>query len=100
MKKGLGHIDSTSAWNSNVGLVGHNRGTNDYFGRLKELKAGDEMTYTTSLGSRTYTVQSVERISDTDWSELQPTEDNRLTLITCVEEVPSQRLCVTAVEKQ
>ncbi|WP_418440530.1 sortase domain-bontaining protein, partial [Anaerotignum lactatifermentans] len=46
MKKGVGHLASTSCWNGNIGLVGHNRGTNDYFGKLKKLDIGDEMTYT------------------------------------------------------
>ena len=100
MKKGIGHIASTSCWNGNIGLVGHNRGTSDYFGKLKKLKPGDEMSYTTKLGTRTYVVDSVSKISDTDWSKLQYTSDNRLTLITCVEDVGSQRLCVQAVEKR
>lgn len=99
MKKGVGHLPSTSCWNGNIGLVGHNRGTNDYFGDLKKLKIGDEMTYTTNLGTRTYVVKSITKISDTNWSRLQYTSDNRLTLITCVEDVPNKRLCVQAVEK-
>jgi len=100
MKKGIGHISSTSCWNGNIGLVGHNRGTNDYFGKLKKLKPGDQMTYETNLGKRTYVVQSVTKISDTDWSKLQYTSDHRLTLITCVENVGDQRLCVQATEKK
>ncbi|WP_419002540.1 class D sortase [Anaerotignum lactatifermentans] len=99
MKKGVGHLASTSCWNGNIGLVGHNRGTNDYFGKLKKLDIGDEMTYTTKLGTRTYVVKSITKISDTDWSKLQYTSDNRLTLITCVEDVGDQRLCVQAVQK-
>ena len=71
-----------------------------HFGKLKKLKPGDEMSYTTKLGTRTYVVDSVSKISDTDWSKLQYTSDNRLTLITCVEDVGSQRLCVQAVEKR
>ncbi len=100
MKKGVGHIASTSCWNGNIALVGHNRGTSSHFGRLKKLQPGDEMSYTTKLGTRTYVVDSVSKISDTDWSKLQYTSDNRLTLITCVEDVGSQRLCVQAVEKR
>ena len=99
MKKGVGHLPSTSCWNGNIGLVGHNRGTNDYFGDLKNLEIGDEMTYTTNLGTRTYIVKYITKISDTDWSRLQYTSDNRLTLITCVEDVPDKRLCIQAVEK-
>lgn len=99
MKKGVGHLASTSCWNGNIGLVGHNRGRNDYFGKLKRLEIGDEMTYTTKLGTCNYVVKSITKIADTDWSKLQYTSDNRLTLITCVENVGNQRLCVQAVQK-
>lgn len=100
MKKGIGHISSTSTWNGNTGFVGHNRGSSGYFEKLKKLSGGDEMTYTTILGTRTYVVESVSKIAETDWSKLEYTNDNRLTLITCVEDVPNQRLCVQAVEKR
>ena len=98
MKKGVGHIASTSAWDVNIGLVGHNRGSNDYFRKLKNLELGDEITYKTKLGTREYEVTFIGRISETDWSRLQYTDDNRITLITCVEDVPDKRLCVQAVE--
>lgn len=98
MKKGVGHIASTSAWDGNIGLVGHNRGSNDYFRKLKNLELGDEITYKTKLGTREYEVTFIGRISETDWSRLQYTDDNRITLITCVEDVPDTRLCVQAVE--
>lgn len=100
MKKGIGHISSTSTWNGNAGFVGHNRGSSGYFQKLKNVSEGDEITYTTILGTRNYIVQSVSRISETDWTKLEYTNDNRLTLITCVEDVPNQRLCVQAVEKR
>ena len=100
MKKGIGHIVSSSCWNSNIGLVGHNRGVNDYFGKLKDLKTGDAMTYTTTLGTRIYTVVFAGEIANNDWSYLQYTTDNRLTLITCVADHPEYRYCVQAVEKK
>ncbi|MDL2272988.1 class D sortase [Oscillospiraceae bacterium OttesenSCG-928-G22] len=100
MKKGVGHIDSTSAWNGNIGIVGHNRGVTLHFGKLKNLKAGDEITYSTTLGSRTYVVTTVQKIASDDWSYLQYTTDNRLTLLTCVENQPQYRLVVQAAEKR
>ncbi len=100
MKKGIGHIASTSLWNSNIGLTGHNRGVNANFGRLKDLKIGDEMTYTTKLGTRTYAVVFAGKIPNNDWSYLQYTTDNRLTLITCVADQPEYRYCVQAAEKK
>lgn len=99
MLKGVGHIDSTSAWNGNIGLSGHNRGVTYHFGKLKNLSLGDEITYTTSLGTRTYVVTAVQKIASNDWSWLRYTTDNRMTLITCVANQPAYRLVVQAVEK-
>lgn len=99
MKKGIAHFQSTSYWDGNIGFAGHNGSANySYFGELNKVQKGDLITYTTELGSRTYTVTDIWTISDEDWSHLERTEDNRLTLITCVSD-PSKRLCVQAVEK-
>jgi LPXTG-site transpeptidase (sortase) family protein len=98
MLKGAGHIASTSAWLGNIGIVGHNRGVTNNFGRLKELSAGDIIQYTTTLGTRQYRVTFVGRLAETDWSKLQFTHDNRITLVTCVEDIPAQRLVVQGVE--
>ncbi len=53
---------------------------------------------TTSKGTRTYAVTHISQISSTDWSYLSATTDNRLTLITCVENQPALRWCIQAVE--
>ena len=91
MKKGIGHFESTSVWDGNVGLAGHNRGAAAYFGFVKNLEIGDEIIYTTPYGTRTYAVYSKEKISETDFSSLEWTANNRLTLITCVEDSPVLR---------
>ena len=98
MKKGLGHYDSTSAWDGNVGVCGHNRGTKYAIGSIKDLKQGDTITYTTVYGTRTYAVTLVKIISNTDWSYLQATSDNRITLTTCLADHPESRVVVQAVE--
>ena len=69
MKKGLGHYSSTSAWNGNVAMCGHNRGSKYVIGSIKDLEQGDTITYTTIYGTRTYAVTSVKIISNTDWSD-------------------------------
>ena len=71
----------------------------NYFEKVKDLKTGDEIIYITPGGIKTYQVELSIVIEDTDWSYLQETEDNRITLITCVRNQPSKRLCVQAVEK-
>lgn len=98
MKKGLGHYSSTSAWDGNVGVCGHNRGSKYAIGSIKDLKQGDTITYTTIYGSRTYRVTLVRIISNTDWSYLQPTPDNRITLTTCLADHPESRVVVQAVQ--
>jgi len=100
MKKGLGHYSSTSAWNGNVCVCGHNRGAKYVIGDIKNLERGDTITYTTIYGTRTYAVASVKIISNTDWSYLQSTADNRITLTTCLANHPESRVCVQAVEKK
>jgi len=98
MRRGVGHIQDTSMWNSNIGIAGHNRGTNAYFGGLHSLNLGDVIIYITNSGERKYQVTFVGQIGYRDWSMLQHTSDNRITLITCVMNTPSRRLAVQAVE--
>lgn len=98
MSKGLGHYSSTSAWDGNVGLCGHNRGSKYVIGSIKDLDVGDTITYTTALGVRTYQVSTVEIIDNDDWDYLQSTSDNRLTITTCLADHPENRVCVQAVE--
>lgn len=100
MKKGLGHYSSTSAWDGNVAVCGHNRGAKYVIGSIKNLKPGDTITYTTVYGTRTYQVTTVQIISSTDWSYLQSTADNRITITTCLADHPESRVCVQAVEKK
>ena len=100
MAKGLGHYRSTSGWDGNVGICGHNRGAKYVIGAIKDLKVGDVITYTTVYGTRTYQVSSVNTILNTDWSYLQATADNRVTLTTCLANHPEYRVCVQAIEKK
>ena len=101
MKKGIAHYKTTSAWNGNIGLCSHN-GTTSYcwFRDLYKLKKGGVVTYRTALGTRTYEVTEIKEIDETDWSMLGRTEDNRITMTTCIDGKPSKRLVVQAVEKQ
>lgn len=96
----VGHIENTATYDGNIGLAGHNRGCkNSYFARLNELKIGDEIIYKTKFYERTYVVDNIQVILETDWSLLQSTEENKLSLITCITNKRKQRLCVQATEK-
>ena len=100
MNQYVGHFENTSLWDGNIGLAAHNRGYPvNYFANIKDLQIGDEIIYETENQTRTYLVNEVTIIEDTDWSYLQLTEDNRITLITCVENEPSYRRCIQGIEK-
>ena len=49
-------------------------------------------------GTRTYSVTSISKISETDNSMLENTSDNCVTLFTCVRDQREYRWCVRAVE--
>ena len=98
MQKGVGHFPSTSAWDGNIGLCGHNRGSSYNIGAIKDLEVGDTIRYETSLGTRSYAVSAVRIIDWTDWSYLNATPDNRITIITCLADQPTRRVCVQGVE--
>ncbi len=99
LAKGAGHFPSTSIWDGNVAVAGHNRGANCYFGDIHKLTQGDTITLTTKLGTRTYTVTGVFKVEETDSSMLAATSDNCITLYTCVRDQSAYRWCVRAVEK-
>jgi len=99
LAKGAGHFEDTSIWAGNVCVAGHNRGTNCYFGKIHTLNIGDEITLTTKLGTRTYCVTSVQKVSETDTSGTASTSGNRITLYTCVRNESAYRWCVTAEER-
>ena len=95
----IGHFPSTSIYEGNVGLASHNSGSQgDFFKNLKKIKIGSEIFYQTNYGTKRYVVTTKEVISEEDWSYLQETEDNRITLITCVAGQKDKRLCVQAIE--
>lgn len=73
-------------------------GTNNYFGQIHILDAGDRITLTTKLGTKTYEVTTVSKVSETDRTGLEETGESCLTLYTCVRDQRDLRYCVRAVE--
>lgn len=98
MAKGAGHYSGSGIYTGNIALFGHNRGSHPYFGKLKNVKIGDKIEYKTNQGTKTYEVTFVGSIASTDFSYTNEMGDNRITLITCIANQPSLRLCVQAVE--
>lgn len=62
------------------------------------MQFGDIITYQTNFFTRNYKVDNIQTVLETDWSLLQETEQNKLTLVTCVANKKLQRLCVQATE--
>lgn len=101
LSSAIGHFTSTSLYAGNVGLASHNGGeSGDFFRNLNKIKKGSEIYYQTSYGTRRYIVKEIKIIEETDWSMLENTDDNRLTLITCVKGKSSKRLCIQAFESE
>ena len=97
----VGHFENTSRKQGNIGLAAHNRGYEvNYFKDLKLLQKGDEIKYRFNEFEKIYEVKKCRIIRDTEWEYLEETEENMLTLITCVENQPQYRRCIQAVEKE
>ena len=95
----VGHFEETAKDIGNIGLAAHNRGYKvNYFQDLKKLEEGDEILYKYNGKQRKYFVKIHKIIKDTDWTLLENTEENRITLITCVENEPEYRRCIQAIE--
>lgn len=101
MDKYVGHFEETSKSIGNIGLAAHNRGyENNYFENLKKLKEDDKIIYHYNDIIKTYIVTKHKIISDTDWTYLEETQSNTITLITCVENKPEYRRCIQGIEKK
>lgn len=95
----VGHFPSTSDFDGNIGLAAHNRGyKKNYFMNINKLKIGDEIIYKIDNKTRIYKVSNKLEIDSYDWSYLNQTVDNTITLITCIDNNPTKRLVVQAVE--
>lgn len=99
LKDYIGHIEETDTYDGNIGLAAHNRGNKySYFARINELEEGDIITYKTKFHTRQYKVDNIQVIFETDWKLLESTEENKITMITCIANKRNQRLCVQATE--
>lgn len=97
LRRGVGHFRSSSIWNGNVCLAAHNRGYKyNYFQEIKKLEVGDVIKYKTENGEKEYKVVSNKIIKETDWSSIQNTKENKITLITCEENKREYRRCIQA----
>lgn len=95
----IGHFTQTPSIEGNIGLVGASAGYKEnHFAELEKLQQGDVIIYIKGENRKEYKVTTNVIISQTDWSYLSKTQDNRITLITGILEQPENRRCVQAVE--
>lgn len=101
LNKYIGHFEETDYKKGNIGLAAHNRGYSvNYFNKIKLLKKGDILEYQKNEYKAKYKVQSKKIIKDDDWQYLERSDEDIITLITCVENKPKLRLCVQAVKEE
>ena len=79
---GVGHVDGTARPNrpGNCVLAGHR---DREFGFLRRLVVGDRIRMRTAGAVREYLVERIEVLPATSISILDPTGEDRLTLLTC-----------------
>lgn len=95
----IGHFTDSNFLEGNVALAGHNRGySKNYFENLKKLKGNELIVYQTKQETKTYKVCEIKEVSVTDVEVVAPTEDNRITLVTCVENNSNLRLVIVGKE--
>ena len=99
MSKSVGHFEESSLLKGNVALAAHNRGYKmNFFENINDLSIGDELIYIVNNVENRYKIVIKEVIDDRNWKHISNTLDNRLTLITCVENKPENRLCIQGVQ--
>jgi sortase A len=78
----VGHIPATAlpGQPGNVGVAGHR---DTFFRRLKDLRTGDEIRFSTLSGDFKYVVESLTVVEPDDVAVLAPSPQNVLTLVTC-----------------
>ncbi len=95
LNKYVAHFEESAYFKGNVCLAAHNRGYDvNYFKDIKLLEIGDEIIYQFKSLRLKYIVNSTKIINDTDIYVINPSKENKITLITCVENEPEKRRCI------
>lgn len=100
LEKAIGHFSETPFFSGNICLAAHNGGYKySFFENLKDIKLNAEISYITKYSEKKYYVSEIKEIAETDLSVLNQTENNQLTMITCITNQREKRLCVIAKER-
>jgi len=82
LNRGVGRIEGTAQIGEvgNIGIAGHRDG---FFRGLKDIETGDTMELETLTGTQRFEIDKISIVSPEDVYVLAPTEDSRITLVTC-----------------
>jgi sortase A len=82
LRLGPGHLEGTAfpGEKGNCVIAGHR---DTQFRKLKDIKKGDEIVLTTSIGSSRYRVTGYSIVKPTETSSIQDTPNAVLNLVTC-----------------
>ena len=99
----MGHITGTGLSKGNISLAGHTNTANYkngifYFDRINELDVADMVDYRINNQDYIFKVENKKVVSENDLSVLGESEENKLTLITCIEGQRRNRLIVICTE--
>ena len=82
LRRAVGHVPSTAlpGETGNAAFAGHR---DTFFRKLRDIRKGDEILFTTPAGRHRYVVNDLRVVAPTDVSVLEPTARPVLTLVTC-----------------
>lgn len=82
LRRAIGHLPGTAlpGEGGNVVVAGHR---DSFFRGLRSVAQGDTIEFTTPYGTHRYEVDGLQIVGPDDAAVLAPTDDERLTLITC-----------------
>ncbi len=103
LRNNVGHITGTGLSKGNISLAGHTNTANYkngifYFDRINELDVADMVYYRINNQDYIFKVENKKVVSENDLSVLGESEENKLTLITCIEGQRRNRLIVICTE--
>jgi sortase A len=103
LSESVGHLTGTAlpGQSGNMALAAHR---DTYFRDLEDVRAGDEIYFTTARAIYKYRVTNRDVVDPSDVAVLAPSSDSRLTLITCypfhfVGPAPKRFVVVASLEK-
>ena len=82
LRRAVGHVASTAlpGQPGNAAFAGHR---DTFFRKLRDVRKGDEIVFTTPQGRHRYVVDELRVVQPSDVSVLEPTARPVLTLVTC-----------------